>query len=127
MSMALLSPSCGCEPERSLPTEMGHTRASRAAHKAYVHACRRWRLDPRPAGTAATEVPMHPALSPTPILDLAVAFWGAKTLLSAVELDLFTTLAAGPLDREALTARLQLHPRAARDFLDALVALGMVT
>ena len=70
---------------------------------------------------------MHPALSPTPIIDLAVAFWGAKTLLSAVELDLFTTLAAGPLDREALVARLHLHPRAARDFLDALVALGMLT
>jgi len=70
---------------------------------------------------------MPPALSPTPIIDLAVAFWGAKTLLSAVELDLFTTLAAGPLDRETLTARLHLHPRAARDFLDALVALGMLT
>jgi len=70
---------------------------------------------------------MPPALSPTPIIDLAVAFWGAKTLLSAVELDLFTTLAAGPLDREALTTRLRLHPRAARDFLDALVALSMLT
>jgi hypothetical protein len=83
--------------------------------------------DPLPAGAADTEVVMHPALSPTPIIDLAVAFWGAKTLLSAVELDLFTTLAAGPLDREALMARLHLHPRAARDFLDALVALGMLT
>ena len=69
---------------------------------------------------------MSPALSPTPIIDLAVAFWGAKTLLSAVELDLFTVLAPGPLDRDALAARLQLHPRAARDFLDALVALGML-
>jgi hypothetical protein len=69
---------------------------------------------------------MQPGLSPTSIIDLAVAFWGAKTLLSAVELNLFTVLAAGPLDRDALVARLQLHPRAARDFLDALVALGML-
>jgi hypothetical protein len=75
----------------------------------------------------ATEVTVCPSLRPTPIIDLAVAFWGAKTLLSAVELDLFTTLAAGPLDQKALMARLHLHPRAARDFLDALVALGMLT
>jgi DNA-binding IclR family transcriptional regulator len=69
---------------------------------------------------------MQPALSPTSIIDLAVAFWGAKTLLSAVELHLFTVLAPGPLERDTLAARLQLHPRAARDFLDALVALGML-
>ena len=43
-----------------------------------------------------------------------------------MELDLFTVLAAGPMDRDTLTARLHLHPRAARDFLDALVALGML-
>ena len=69
---------------------------------------------------------MQPALSPTSIIDLAVAFWGAKTLLSAVELHLFTVLAPGPLDRDTLAARLHLHPRAARDLLDALVALGML-
>lgn len=69
---------------------------------------------------------MNTSLNPTPIIDLAVAFWGAKTLLSAVELDLFTTLAQGPLDRDTLAARLHLHPRAGRDFLDALVALGML-
>jgi hypothetical protein len=53
--------------------------------------------------------------------------WGSKTLLSAVELGLFTAIAQGPLDCDTLTARLHLHPRAARDFLDALVALGMLT
>jgi hypothetical protein len=67
------------------------------------------------------------SLSPTPIIDLAIGFWSAKTLLSAVEIGLFTALAAGPLDRETLATRLQLHPRAVRDFLDALVALGMLT
>ena len=69
---------------------------------------------------------MHTSLNPTPIIDLAVAFWGSKTLLSAVELGLFTELAQGPLDRDTLAVRLHLHPRAARDFLDALVALGML-
>ena len=69
---------------------------------------------------------MRDSLDPTPIIDLAVGFWGAKTLLSAVEIGLFTVLAPGPLDRETLATRLQLHPRAVRDFLDALVALGML-
>jgi len=66
---------------------------------------------------------------PTPeaILQLGTGFWASKTLLSAVELGLFTELAsAGPLDAEALRERLGLHERSARDFFDALVALGML-
>jgi DNA-binding IclR family transcriptional regulator len=43
-----------------------------------------------------------------------------------VELGLFTELATGPLSGDQLTERLQLHPRSARDFLDALVSLGML-
>lgn len=72
--------------------------------------------------------PMSNQNTPTPdrIMQLGLAFWGSKTLLSAIELDLFSTLAAGPLDAETLRARLGLHPRSARDFLDALVALGML-
>jgi O-methyltransferase domain/Dimerisation domain len=50
----------------------------------------------------------------------------SKTLLSAVELGLFTELAAAPLDAGAIGRRLGLHPRGLRDFLDALVALGML-
>jgi len=65
---------------------------------------------------------------PTPdrILELGFAFWGAKTLLSAVELGVFSELAKGAQDSEALRERLNLHPRSARDFFDALVALGML-
>lgn len=67
------------------------------------------------------------APTPEPILQLGLAFWGSKTLLSAVELGVFATLAQdGPLDAQALQQRLGLHPRSARDFLDALVALGML-
>lgn len=68
----------------------------------------------------------QPTLSPDRIMQLGFGFWGSKTLLSAVELGLFTELAKGPLDAEALTKRLDLHPRSARDFFDALVALGML-
>jgi hypothetical protein len=66
--------------------------------------------------------------SPTPegIMQLGLGFWGSKALLSAVEIGLFTELAKGPLDFGTLAERLMLHSRSARDFLDALVALGML-
>jgi Dimerisation domain len=64
--------------------------------------------------------------TPERILGLGLGFWGSKTLLSAVEIGLFTELAKGSLDFETLAERLMLHPRSARDFLDALVALGML-
>jgi hypothetical protein len=65
---------------------------------------------------------------PTPdrIMALGFGFWGAKTLLSGVELGIFSELATGALDGETLRERLGLHPRSARDFFDALVALGML-
>jgi hypothetical protein len=70
--------------------------------------------------------PMGDEVVPDRILDLSFAFFGSKTLLSAVELGLFTELASGPLEAETLRQRLGLHPRAARDFFDALVALGLL-
>src|SRR5215467_6592821 len=62
-------------------------------------------------------------LLPDRILQLGTGFFAAKTVLSAAELGLFTELAKGPLDAETLRVRLGLHPRSARDFFDALVAL----
>lgn len=64
--------------------------------------------------------------SPDRILQTGMAFWASKTLLSAVEMEVFTELARHPGDLEAVRSRLGLHPRAARDFLDALVALGFL-
>ena len=64
--------------------------------------------------------------SPEKILELGFAFWGSKTLLSAIELGLFTELAKAPASAPELQQRLKLHPRSARDFFDALVALGML-
>jgi hypothetical protein len=75
---------------------------------------------------ATTQQPTAPP-KPDALMELGHAFWGSKTLLSAVELDLFSELAsAGALDAESLRERLDLHPRSARDFFDALVALGML-
>lgn len=69
---------------------------------------------------------MSEQLAPDRIMELGTAFWGSKTLLSAVELGLFSELANGPLDADTLRDRLGLHSRSARDFFDALVALGML-
>ncbi|MGD9544577.1 MAG: methyltransferase [Methylocystis sp.] len=64
--------------------------------------------------------------SPEKLLALGMSFWNAKTLLSAVELGVFDALADGPIDLAALTAKLGLHDRAARDFFDALVAMKIL-
>jgi SAM-dependent methyltransferase len=69
---------------------------------------------------------MSSEITPGKILELGLAFWGSKTLLSAVELGLFAELAKGPLAREEIEHKIGLHPRASRDFLDALVALGVL-
>lgn len=62
-------------------------------------------------------------VTPARILEVAMAFWPAKTVLSAVELGLFTRLAGGALTGAELQTSLGLHPRANPDFFDTLVAL----
>lgn len=69
---------------------------------------------------------MNEPISPEHIMQVGLGFWGSKTLLSAVEMELFTELAKRPGTAEDVQGRLGLHPRAARDFLDALVALGFL-
>ncbi|MGH9644289.1 MAG: methyltransferase [Terriglobales bacterium] len=69
---------------------------------------------------------MKDQLNPEQILQTGMAFWPAKTLLSAVEMGLFTGLAKGPERIESLSEQFKLHARSARDFLDALVALGFL-
>jgi len=63
---------------------------------------------------------------PDRILEIGMGFWASKALLSAVELGLFSALASGPKTGAELEAELGLHPRATADFLDALVALGLL-
>src|SRR5262250_1379528 len=60
---------------------------------------------------------------PDHILQIGLGFWASKTLLSAVEMELFSELAKHPADLQTLQGRLGLHQRSARDFFDALVAL----
>jgi hypothetical protein len=57
------------------------------------------------------------------IQEVGLGFWASKTLLSAVELDLFTLIGTSALTGAEIEQRAGLHPRATFDFLDALVAL----
>ncbi|HKP23456.1 MAG TPA: methyltransferase [Dongiaceae bacterium] len=64
-----------------------------------------------------------PELNPSHIMQVGMGFFASKTLLSAVELELFTKLARQPMTGKEVAAALHLSPRAVPDFPDALVAL----
>jgi hypothetical protein len=63
---------------------------------------------------------------PSRILETGFGFWGSRVLLTAVEMELFTTLGERSMTGQALGEALELHPRGVRDFFDALVALGFL-
>ena len=65
-------------------------------------------------------------LDPSHIAQVGLGFFVSKTLLSAVELGLFTVLARQPMTGKEIAAALHLHPRAIPDFPDALVALKLL-
>ena len=62
---------------------------------------------------------MSTPVTPENVLDLGLGFWGSTMLLSAIQLGVFTTLAQGVLDGEALRRELGLHEHSADDFPDA--------
>jgi hypothetical protein len=63
---------------------------------------------------------------PGRLMQIGMAFWPAKTLLSAVELGVFTALSGKALTARELQHELGLHPRGVADLLDTLVALDML-
>src|SRR5918999_766 len=65
-------------------------------------------------------------VDPSHIMQVGMGFWGSKTLLSAVELELFTKLGSEPMAGPEIAEALSLHPRAIPDLPDALVALGLL-
>ncbi len=77
---------------------------------------------------ANTTAPDPPGvdLDPSHIMQVGMGFWASKTLLSAVEMELFTVLGTGSIVGSEIGARIGLHPRGIHDFLDALVALGLL-
>jgi O-methyltransferase domain/Dimerisation domain len=63
---------------------------------------------------------------PGRLMQIGMAFWPAKTLLSAVELGVFTALSDKALTARELQRELGLHPRGVTDLLDTLVALDVL-
>ncbi|WP_243859807.1 acetylserotonin O-methyltransferase [Amycolatopsis arida] len=60
------------------------------------------------------------------VLRLGSAFWEAKTLLTAVQLDVFTSLAAQPATEAELVARLGLARQAGSHFVNGLCHMGLL-
>jgi predicted O-methyltransferase YrrM len=66
------------------------------------------------------------SLDPGHIMQIGMGFMASKTLLSAVELEVFSTLGDRGMTGAELGQALTLDPRAVPDFPDALVALGLL-
>jgi hypothetical protein len=71
---------------------------------------------------------MQSTAVPTPeqILQIGFGYMASKTLLSAVELGVYTALGAESLTGAELAERVGLHARSRFDFLDALVSMGLL-
>jgi predicted O-methyltransferase YrrM len=77
----------------------------------------------RPAGT---EERRGGQVDPSEIMQVGMGFWASKTLLSAVELELFTKLGGDGMTAAEIAEALGLHERAVPDFPDTLVALQLL-
>jgi hypothetical protein len=69
---------------------------------------------------------MSQQVDPSHIMQVGMGFWASKTVLSAVELELFTKLGSDGMTGSQIAEALELHPRAIPDFPDALVALELL-
>lgn len=68
-----------------------------------------------------------PRPDPTPLIELATAYWGSATLIAAVRLRIFTHLAAGPISAAAVAGAAEADPIATDNLLAGLCALGLCT
>src|SRR5687767_370264 len=69
---------------------------------------------------------MSQQVDPSHIMQVGMGFWASKTLLSAVELELFTKLGSDGMTGSQIAEALELDARAVPDFPDALVALELL-
>ena len=64
--------------------------------------------------------------NPSKIMEVGMGFWASKTLLTAVNMGLFTHLAKSELSGNDIKSKLGLNDRGLYDFLDTLVSLGFL-
>lgn len=69
----------------------------------------------------------QPQPDPTPVLDLLNAFRTSAAMFAAVSLGIFDHLAGGPLDLDALAARLPANSDALGRLLDVCASLGLLS
>jgi hypothetical protein len=69
---------------------------------------------------------MSQQVDPSYIMQVGMGFWASKTLLTAVELELFTKLGSDGMTGPRIAETLELHQRAIPDFPDTLVALELL-
>ena len=65
-------------------------------------------------------------IDPSKIIQIGMGFFASKTMLTAVNMGLFTHLAKADLTGQSIKEKLGLHNRGLYDFLDTLVALGFL-
>jgi len=80
------------------------------------------------AELSTEKIKIEPSLSPAKIMQIGLGFWASQTMLTAVKLELYTLLAAGPLAAKEIRNKLNLNcsERHVFDWLDALVSLGFL-
>ena len=66
------------------------------------------------------------AITPIPLMELSTAFWAFKTLASAVDMDLFTRLAATPMTAAELAQLYRIEERPAEMLLTGCAGLGLL-
>jgi hypothetical protein len=72
------------------------------------------------------EIEQEQEITAANIIRIGTGFWSAKPLLKAIKLGLFTELADGPLFVSEIRQRLGLHSGVSLEFLDPLVAWGII-
>ena len=65
-------------------------------------------------------------LNPSKIMQVGMGFWASKTLLTAINMKLFTHLSGNEMSGIEIKNKLNLHERSLYDFLDTLVSLGFL-
>ena len=66
-------------------------------------------------------------VTPIPLMQLATAFWGFKTLSTAVDMDLFTQLEVSPMNAPELARWLNIEERPAEMILTGCAGLGLLS
>src|SRR5438309_12060882 len=68
----------------------------------------------------------EPDITPIPLMQLATAFWGFKTLATAVDMDLFTHLSSSPMSASELARWFNIEERPAEMLLTGCAGLGLL-